>query len=612
MFKRIIALSTFVLMICAFIVTTPQEAQASIDLPLETKRSVVQIFTPDGLYSGSGTIFSSDGWILTNHHVVDGYSEVIVCILGKITSSPDCGYTALVVSSVYDGDNMDIALLLITEEGNYPSILLPSCSVVGAIELVTRLVGTEVKTIGYPGIGLNTLTEATGTLSGLIQSEYNNTELPVWLKSDAFIAGGISGGAMFSKKGEYLGITSLTAFDETHGARLGYSNSLPIILAWLNAIGWEWEDNLCNRANEDIKDYSDLGYINEYSLATEYIKEGRCEEASRLYGRVREENRFFEVNWFSLASCYLDGEEYEEAEKLFKRHENNNPFDYESWHKRCSLYFEAEDYAKAENVCMDLIEENQFKAEASYILGMIYLDKNKNAKAKEFFNKAYAAAPDNITYATAACDLYVKLGGISEYSNACKQVNKAVDIFTDVDYSHKNREAIRYLKNHNIIGGYEDGTFKPSKTVSRAELLKIILESQNTSIDTSTYKDCFVDISGQWYEKYACYAKEKEWVGGYEDGTFRPDKTVSKVEALKISFNVLGLEVPSSVTERPFTDVAQGTWFAPFIHEAKRKNLLEETGSVYGYDGGMTRASIGEMIYRLMSMKEKSLDVFSL
>ncbi len=48
-------------------------------------------------------------------------------------------------------------------------------------------------------------------------------------------------------------------------------------------------------------------------------------------------------------------------------------------------------------------------------------------------------------------------------------------IFTDVDSNHKNFKAIKYLKEHEIIGGYLNGSFQPNQTVSRVESLKMIL-----------------------------------------------------------------------------------------------------------------------------------------
>ena len=56
--------------------------------------------------------------------------------------------------------------------------------------------------------------------------------------------------------------------------------------------------------------------------------------------------------------------------------------------------------------------------------------------------------------------------------NALEQTNR--NIFTDVTTGHDNYVAIKYLKENELIEGYEDGSFKPLKKINRAEALKII------------------------------------------------------------------------------------------------------------------------------------------
>jgi hypothetical protein len=113
----------------------------------------------------------------------------------------------------------------------------------------------------------------------------------------------------------------------------------------------------------------------------------------------------------------------------------------------------------------------------------------------------------------------------------------STNVFPDVPSSHSNNNAIQYLYNEGIVGGYPDGTFKPSNTVNRAELLKILIAGMEVDLDAGGYANCFPDVKDEWFAKYVCYAKEQEWIGGYPDGTFRPADTVNKVEALKMLLN---------------------------------------------------------------------------
>lgn len=183
-----------------------------------------------------------------------------------------------------------------------------------------------------------------------------------------------------------------------------------------------------------------------------------------------------------------------------------------------------------------------------------------------------------------------------------KPNNEVPSIFTDVLLNNQNYDAIFYLKNKGIINGYADGTFKPNNDVNRAELLKIIIEGMNLKPDVNEFSECFKDIKTEWFAPYICYAKSVRWVNGYPDGTFKPAQTVNKVEAIKILLNSQGIILPDSVEEKPFDDVNINDWFAPFVTKAKQLDILEETGPTFEPSKGMTRGSISENLYRLLTL----------
>ncbi|KKT76143.1 MAG: S-layer domain protein [Candidatus Peregrinibacteria bacterium GW2011_GWA2_44_7] len=124
--------------------------------------------------------------------------------------------------------------------------------------------------------------------------------------------------------------------------------------------------------------------------------------------------------------------------------------------------------------------------------------------------------------------------------------------FPDVSSSHNNFMGIEYLVEIGTLKGYDDGTFRPEGTVNRAELMKIMVAGQGLDPDAGLYNNCFPDIKDDWYAKYVCFGKTMGWVGGYPDGSFKPENTVSKVEAAKILINSLGLSsnLSTTVTEK--------------------------------------------------------------
>lgn len=172
------------------------------------------------------------------------------------------------------------------------------------------------------------------------------------------------------------------------------------------------------------------------------------------------------------------------------------------------------------------------------------------------------------------------------------------DIFTDVTYETPNGTAIQFLKDNNIVSGYEDGSFKPFNPLNRAELLKILVEGAGYS-PGNEYANCFSDVKTDWYAKYVCCAKENKWISGYPDGTFKPSNNVNKAEALKMLLEVFGTEI-NEPTSNPYADVDANAWFAKYVSTAKLLGILEETGSEYQPQKYITRGQISENIYRLL------------
>ncbi|MBI4232640.1 S-layer homology domain-containing protein [Candidatus Peregrinibacteria bacterium] len=163
-----------------------------------------------------------------------------------------------------------------------------------------------------------------------------------------------------------------------------------------------------------------------------------------------------------------------------------------------------------------------------------------------------------------------------------------------------HRDAIEYLQSQDIVNGNPDGTFLPNKGINRAEVLKMIVLSANKNFDQSAYKNCFLDISNEWYAPYVCYAKAEGWVKGYNDNYFRPSKDVSKVEAIKMILEVHEL-TDNDNTKLPFSDVNDADWFAPYLKSAYEKELLIESSGNYQPGLAMTRSSTSETLYRILT-----------
>lgn len=166
-----------------------------------------------------------------------------------------------------------------------------------------------------------------------------------------------------------------------------------------------------------------------------------------------------------------------------------------------------------------------------------------------------------------------------------------------------NAEAITYLYERGVIGGYSDGTFKPRNGINRAELAKILVTAKGANPTVDQYHDCFSDVTTEWFAPYVCYAKEQGWVAGYSDGSYRPSNPVITVEAIKMILNAQDISASASTSENTYTDVDTNAWYAPFVQTANSKGLLEIARGKLNVNNNMTRGGVAEMIYRALSIK---------
>lgn len=175
--------------------------------------------------------------------------------------------------------------------------------------------------------------------------------------------------------------------------------------------------------------------------------------------------------------------------------------------------------------------------------------------------------------------------------------------FSDVPQTHPNYSAIMNLKSLGIIGGYPDGTFKPDQVVNRVEALKIILLGATVNVPDASGTGGFSDtIATEWYAKYLIKAKELKIISGYPDGTFKPTQTVNLVENLKMLINTKNINVTNiSVTVNPYPDAIKDQWYAKYVEYAKEKGwLIADSNNMIYPAQGMTRGKLAQLLYNSM------------
>ncbi|WP_051910298.1 S-layer homology domain-containing protein [Lysinibacillus sp. BF-4] len=137
-------------------------------------------------------------------------------------------------------------------------------------------------------------------------------------------------------------------------------------------------------------------------------------------------------------------------------------------------------------------------------------------------------------------------------------VQAASSPFSDVPYTHTHFDNIMALQARGVISGYGDGTFRPNKYVTRAQASKMLAMVLN--LDTVNVKNPnFADVSSH-DEHYGAIAAlvEANVISGYGDGSFRPNATLTRSQMAKMLVNGFNFEVASAV-QPVFEDVTSTT-----------------------------------------------------
>lgn len=170
--------------------------------------SVVRVLTEQT--SGSGTLLSRKGYFITNNHVVKGSLSQLILFTSDPKKSPEQYF---VTQIVYQEESLDLAVLQIAQTINNASIndLVP----IRIGNSSSLKLGDEILICGYPGVGGDTITLTRGVISGFLQ------EHPFWIKTDANMFSGNSGGGAFNHNGEFIGVPSAGAIDKRLSSQIG-------------------------------------------------------------------------------------------------------------------------------------------------------------------------------------------------------------------------------------------------------------------------------------------------------------------------------------------------------------------------------------------------------
>lgn len=134
--------------------------------------------------------------------------------------------------------------------------------------------------------------------------------------------------------------------------------------------------------------------------------------------------------------------------------------------------------------------------------------------------------------------------------------------------------AIEELVAADIISGYPDQTFKPSKEVSRAEFAKILTKAMEWKQEG---KADYTDLTSHWAEDFIATVESHKVITGYPDGTFKPNRSISRAEILTMLTRSLKLGEKAETTDAwlpSFIDLNTEHWAFKNVEAANQLGIL--------------------------------------
>jgi len=174
---------------------------------------------------------------------------------------------------------------------------------------------------------------------------------------------------------------------------------------------------------------------------------------------------------------------------------------------------------------------------------------------------------------------------------ACAFTMFAGAAFTDQADIKVDAEVVDTLVSLGIVEGFEDGSFQPNATVTRAQMAKMIYVLRTGKSDASAYNDdktSFTDISSHWARGYIKYCQSLGIIAGKSNTIFAPNATVTAQEAAKMLLVTLGYNAEKA-------GLVGANWAAKTNALADENGLLEDVNT--SFTAACPRQYAAQLIY---------------
>lgn len=177
--------------------------------------------------------------------------------------------------------------------------------------------------------------------------------------------------------------------------------------------------------------------------------------------------------------------------------------------------------------------------------------------------------------------------------------------FNDID-NHWSKDYIKKLSDKEIVSGYSDGSYRPDKTISREEAATIV--SRMLGDKKGNTKNIFKDVTDtRWSAGYIAYLYENGIIGGYSDGNFRPEDKITRGEFSRIIYAVLDSRGELFELKGDFIDISNN-WASEYIkYLAGNKIINGFAGNVFRPEDSITRGEVAAITDRVMTFRTDPL-----
>ena len=180
--------------------------------------------------------------------------------------------------------------------------------------------------------------------------------------------------------------------------------------------------------------------------------------------------------------------------------------------------------------------------------------------------------------------------------------------FVDVDHSLWYHEAIDYVVTNNIMNGTGTTTFAPNGNLSRAMMVQVLYNLENKP---AVSEDAFTDVSDDsWYFSAVNWAASEDIVGGYGNGRFGPDDSITREQMAAILYRYAaykGYDVSGKAAVSDFTDAGSiSSWATDAVAWAVNAQVLNGKGNgILDPRGTATRAEVAQIMMNFLESMAK-------